>query len=419
MINHPFSLTCRVTALSAIVFAGTCLRSQPADSPTQTWIATWGASPIKIYLVPPAPVQIGVTGSVRFKFRASIGGEKIRINFSNELGEEPMKIGAASVALAEADGMVVTTSITPLMFDGLAQAVIPVGAAKLSDPVALHLPAGTEGFVSVYFPSGAKVTPWLFTVIPNLPDRDGTRDPVWLAARAIQMRPVVSRVDVLATGPAAAIVALGDSITDSRPFGGPPPWTDHLAERLRGHGSPLRGVVNAGISGNRVLASGVGAAGLQRFDRDVLAAPGVKFAIIALGINDIVFTDVQFLPGEPSHVKSAADLIAAYQQLIARAHEKGVKVIGATITPSKEQETTIPGTHTPQKEAIRQAVNHWIRSSGTFDGVVDFDAALRDPADPERLLPKFDSGDHVHPNDCGGRAMADAFDLSLFVTKAD
>ncbi|MDD2764187.1 MAG: SGNH/GDSL hydrolase family protein [Opitutaceae bacterium] len=420
MINHPISLTCRVTALSAIVIAGTCLRSQPEDSTTQTWIATWGASPIKIHTVPPTVVQVGITGSVRFKIRATVGGEKIRINFSNELGEKSMTIGAATVALAESDGLVAPDSIKPLAFDGSAQVTIPAGGAKLSDPIALHLPAGAEAFVSVYFPSEAKLTPWLFAIVPHLADRDGTHLPVWLAARAIQVRSVVTRVDVLATRPALTIVALGDSITDNRSsFGGPTPWADHLAERLHAHGGPPCGLVNAGISGNRLLASGVGSSGLQRFDRDVVAVPGVKFLIIALGINDITFTDVPYLPGEPSKVKSADDLISAYQQLIARAHKKSIKIIGATITPSKDPQSEIPGTHTPQKEAIRQAVNRWIRTSGAFDGIVDFDAAIRDPSDPERMLPKFDPGDHVHPNDLGGWAMANVIDLSLFTTKAD
>ncbi len=270
-----------------------------------------------------------------------------------------------------------------------ADLVVSLYVAADSGPTTAH-PIGLR---SAWLAPGNQVT------AERLQDASQFRSYLWLAG-----------IDVLAAPKAAAIVAFGDSITDG--FSTTPdadmPWPSLLARRLAAQRNlPPRAVINMGISGNRVLREGAGSSALARFDRDVLSRPGVRWVLLLEAINDIGFSAI---PGLPASEKTTAEeLIAGYRMLIGRAHLHGLAIIGCTLTPFEGVNT-----YSEAGERMRQTVNQWIRNSGEFDAVVDFDAATRDPSAPQRLLAKFDSGDHIHPNDAGNQAMADAIDLKLF-----
>jgi lysophospholipase L1-like esterase len=300
----------------------------------------------------------------------------------------------------------------------------------LSDPVDLDVPALSDLAVSLYLPGTVQATTIhgsaFQTNYVSLAG-DFTGAATLPTQRTITSWPFLTEVDVSAPG-AGAIVALGDSITDGAvtTVDANRRWPDLLSLRLqttrdqatspalRALNSRL-GVVNRGIGGNRLLRDPgeqplFGRAALARFDRDVLATAGVRHLIVLIGINDIGHPGTGTIP--VSEAVTAQDLIAGYRQLIARAHTKGIPVYGATLTPFEG--TIFPNYYSPEKEAVRQAVNNWIRSSDEFDGVIDFDRAVRDPAHPTRMLPAYDSGDHLHPNDLGMQAMANAIPLDLF-----
>ena len=299
-----------------------------------------------------------------------------------------------------------------LTFGGSTSAVLVPGAQIYSDPVAYDVAAQTDLAVSLYLSADSG---------PPTAHAVGLRS-AWLApgdqASAAQLQGATSLrsylwlagIDVNAASKASTIVAFGDSITDG--FSTTPdadtPWPSILARRLSAQrGMPPRAVINMGISGNRVLKEGAGSSALARFDRDVLSRPGVRWVLLLEGINDIGFSAI---PGLPASEKVTADeIIAGYRLLIGRAHLHGLKIIGGTLTPFEGVNT-----YTAAGEDMRQQVNRWIRESGAFDAVVDFDAATRDPAVPTKLRAQFDSGDHIHPNDAGNQAMADAIDLKLF-----
>ena len=286
------------------------------------------------------------------------------------------------------------------------------GALVVSDAVELAVPALTELAISVYLPTETSdvTTHELglntsYVVTGNavsaaaLPQATTNSSYFWLAG-----------VEVLAAAGAGTIVAFGDSITDG--FSTTPnaqrAWPALLAASLQSDRATARwGVVNAGISGNRVRRDVVGTSALARFDRDVLGRAGVQWILLFEGINDITFSA---LPGVPaSQSTTAAELIEALSQLIERAHARGIRVLGATLMPMGGL-----WLHNAETESMRQAVNRWVRTSGKFDAIVDFDAVTRDPQRPERLRPDFDSGDHIHPNDAGNAAMANAIDASIF-----
>ncbi len=390
------------------------------------WIGTWAASPQPVWEADFfAPV--GIPRSLRDQtlrqiVRVSLGGSHVRVVISNEYGDRPLVIGAAHVALAGEGGAIDPASDHALTFSGEASATLPPGAPLVSDPVDLDLPALGSLAVSLYFRQITPTTTWHNEGAQTAyisANGDFTGAAKFEPAQTIKSRIFLSEVLVDAAPDARAVVTFGDSITDgaaSTPDANHR-WPDFLAERLVKAGARVA-VVNEGISGARVLRDRMGDNALARFDRDVLSQPRADTVVLMMGINDIGWPDTILVPqGEPA--PSADDIIAGYKQLITRAHEHGLTILGATLTPFEDTFHGKPlyGYYSEEKEAKRQAVNQWIRTGGGFDGVIDFDAATRDPANPKHIRADFDSGDHLHPQDTGYRAMADAVDLQLLRVK--
>ena len=342
----------------------------------------------------------------------SLGGEAVRVVLSNEYGAAPLTVSAASVAVSAGTGDAKSDSVRPILFGGKTAIVIPNGAVAVSDPVDLKVEPLTDLAVSLYLP--AQAVP-IATEHGNAVQTsyrapgDVTAQAQVAGASPFAQYFFLKEVQVMAPASAGAIVAFGDSITDGA-YVTPNSnmrWPDELARRLQAdkHTRNLS-VLNEGIGGNRVLHDGTGPSALARLGTDALDLPGVRYIILLEAINDIGHA---YQPNNPYDVVTADDLIQGYQQIIARAHEHGIKVIGATLTPYVGA-----GYASPAGEKVREAVNDWVRGSGHFDGVIDFDQITRDPANPQRLSPVVDHGDHLHPGDAGYKVMGDAIDLSLF-----
>jgi lysophospholipase L1-like esterase len=361
--------------------------------------------------------------TLRQVVRLSGGGRQVRIRFTNEFGTQPLAVGAAHVAIAAAGGAIQPGSDRVLTFAGKPTATIPAGAPLVSDPVDLPVPPLARLTISLYLPGQVDTCTCHGTAVEagwSIPGNAAAAAAPPAGAAPLNARALISAVEVSGDAKAETIVAFGDSITDGvgATPGADKRWPDQFAERLLKRGGPAVYVSNQGISGNRVLNDGFGAAALARFDRDVLATPGLAYVIVFEGINDI---GISFAPrsdtgplagfmkqfaGAPV---SADDIIAGYRQLIARAHQRGVKIYGATITPYGGA-----GTDSPEGEAARQTVNAWIRTSKAFDAVIDFDAVWRDPAKPGQIQEGLHAGDHLHGSDAGYKALADSIDLNLF-----
>jgi lysophospholipase L1-like esterase len=404
--------------------AASAQSTQPS-SPNERWVTTWATAqqlaPTTVAFggreqPPPPPAQARIPASmadqtIRMIARTSIGGSRVRIRLSNALEKRPLQIGAAHIAIRRDGSSVVPDSDRTLTFGGRPSTTVPPGTVVLSDPVELAVPALASLAISLYLPTDTGPP----TVHP-----DGLHTAYIAKGNAAGRATLdvtatttaylwLSGVDVLAPATASTIVAFGDSITDG--MGTTPDadraWASLLATTLSvGKGAPV-GVANVGLSGNRLLRHGFGVSALARFDRDVLGQAGVRWMIVLLGINDITFPAVPGMP--PTEAVTADDVIWGFKQIVERAHVHGIKVAGATILPVEGVNT-----YTETGEAIRQAVNQWIRTSGTYDAVIDFDAAVRDPANPKRLRADFDPGDRVHPNDAGNVAMAAAIDAAVF-----
>ncbi|MDO7835623.1 SGNH/GDSL hydrolase family protein [Sphingobium sp. HBC34] len=400
-------------ALAVVALHAAMLPIQAFAADKGRWIASWASSPSRpIEKLPydfwqPAPQ---VQGTIRYHMRLSAGGTQVQVRLSGETQVQDVTIGGATIALADAQGGVDAATIRPLTFSGARSARLPTGAPLLSDPLALAVKPGAVAIVSVYLP--AKVI--LPQSDPNhvaqwAPGADQTASPTLTDATSVSAREIISSVLVLSDRKARTIVTFGDSITDG--FGAKDPllrgWPGQLARMLTDRGIANIGIANAGIGGNRVLRDEVGPSALARFDRDALAVPGVTDIVLLEGINDLGLSGLKNPRGEGDHpVIGADDLIAGYRQLIQRARSRAIKVHGATLTPFLG--STFPGYATVEKEKIRQAVNQWIRTSGAFDGVIDFDATVRDPAAPDHILAAYDCGDKLHPSDAGYAAMAKA-----------
>jgi lysophospholipase L1-like esterase len=381
------------------------------------WTAAWASAqykPVGDAVLPPGTLA---DRTLRQIVRPSVSGDRVRVRFSNLAGTQPLTITGASIARAPdaASSRVDPASIIPLRFDGKADVIIPPGADYLSDPVAMPTRALENIAVSIRYRGepeqtshpGSRATSW------HLPG-DHLADAAMAGAESFDHWFHLSGLEVERCAPARVIVALGDSITDGRgaTTNGNDRWTDRLAERLQA--DPKRrpiAIVNQGIGGNRLLDDGLGPNALARLDRDVVGQPGVTHLILLEGINDLGSLTREAPVSKEAHETHVARIIGAYRQIIARAHAKGIKVIGATVMPFVGNDYYHANA---QNEADRQAVNAWIRQSGHFDAVVDFDAVTRDPARPDRLRPAYDVGDALHPSPAGYRAMGDAIPLSLF-----
>ncbi|HEY6180874.1 MAG TPA: SGNH/GDSL hydrolase family protein [Terriglobales bacterium] len=388
------------------------------------WVSAWSTAvhtPLPFPGLPPAPVFENQT--IRMIVRPSIGGDRLRICLSNAFGATALAVGRAHLALTKQDATIIPESDRALTFGGRPSVNIPPGAPMLSDPVDLKVSAFSEISVSIYLPEKTPTSSVHFwgqhttyiseqgdlTSKPDIPNATTKSSWYWL-----------SDLEVWTSDEVAATVAFGDSITDGvgAKQGDYSDWPDMLAKRLAAQeGQPALAVANEGIGGNRVLYDGAGVSALARFDRDVLAQPGVVNMIVLEAINDIGWPHMK--PRMPNgdtprempfvhQLASAQDLITGYQQLIDRAHQHGIRVFGGTLTPYEGADY-----YSDDGEATRQEVNRWIRASAGFDGVVDFDAAVRDPSHPTKFLAQYDSGDHLHPSAAGFKAMADAVDLSL------
>ena len=345
--------------------------------------------------------------TVRQMVRLSAAARSIRLRFTNEFGAKALPIGAAHVALAAENGAIIAGTDHVITFAGKPSVDIPPGAPMLADAITWPLPAFARLAISIYYP-GETVPPahTIFVLNAWQTTGDHTADLSLPESTAARSGIHLSQVDILPVRSGATLVTFGDSITEgvASTTGAFRGWPDRLAERLQAQ-TATKGwsVVNAGIGSNRLLNDTPSTNALSRFDRDVLSVPGVKAVIVLLGINDI-----QYSRRYPAEAVRAPEEIPAFRQLIDRAHAAGLRIYGATITPFEGS-----ADYTPEGEADRQAMNSFIRS-GAFDGVADFDAAVRDPANPGRLRLEFEGTGHLHPNDAGYAAMGDSISLSLF-----
>ena len=405
--------------LALVIALAFCLTSWtsfagPKES-DQAWVATWGASPVA-----PLPANTTNTGftnqTVRMVVHTSLGGSEVRVRLSNAFGTESLKIGAAHIALRSMNAGIAPGTDKTLTFGGSGSVTIPPGAPVVSDSVKLDVPVLSDLAVSLYLPGPTGQATWhaaaLGTNYISGPG-DFTAAADMPAEHTVASWFYLTDVEVRASKGTSAVITFGDSITDGARS---TPDTNHrwpnlLAERFAQHHVKLS-VVNEGIAGNRVLHDLVGPNALARFDRDVLAQAGAGYVTVLLGINDI--GDISRLPavaqaGRAPQPVSAEEIIAGHLQMIMRARQQGLKIIGGTLTPFEGA-----AYFSPEGETKRQAVNKFIRAGGAYDGVIDFDAVVRDPEHPARFLSMYDSGDHLHPNDAGYKAMADGIDLSLF-----
>ncbi len=410
------------------LMSGGLLQAQTRDD---HWVVTWATAELLSRSVitpppaapataaaatPPRPVPVGARGfhdqTVRMMVRTSIGGHRLRIKLENAFGAAPVDIGAAHIALRAKDSGIVEGSDRALAFAGKPGCTLQPGVVLLSDPVDLAFDPLADLAVSLYFPgdTGAPtshatalhttyVKAGNLTSAATLTDGSTTQAYYWLSA-----------IDVEAPAAAAAIVTFGDSITDGARS---TPDTNHswpalLAARLAAKKETAHiGMANEGIGGNRVLRDGSGASALARLDRDVFSQSGVKWLMVLEGINDIGHATTT-----PGDTMTADDLIAAHRQIIEQAHAHGIQVIGCTLTPYGGA-----GYQRDTGEAMRTALNNWIRTGGAYDAVVDFEAATRDAQDPKKIRAEFDPGDHLHPNDAGYQAIANSIDLGIFTGK--
>ena len=396
--------------LAAVVL---CCGASASTAAPEHWVGTWATAPVGGKNAGGTFGAEGTDGTtLREIVHVSIGGSSVRVVLTNEFGEDSLTVSAAQIALSAAGGGIVAGSSVQLSFGGHPSVVIPPGALVVSDAATIKVAPLADVAVSLFVPTQtvSVITRHNFADTTNyVVAGNAVTAETLTGAKPMYSWDFLKGLDVKADAASAAIVTFGDSITDgahsTRDKNAR--WPDVLAARLAADKKlPRLGVLNEGIGGNRVLHDNTGPSALARFDRDVLAQVGVKYLVIMEAINDIGHA---YDTKKPFDVVTADDLIAGYGQMIERAHSHGIKVFGATLTPYVGA-----GYSSPAGEVVRQAVNTWIRTSGKFDGVIDFDKATVDPAKPGVFLPAFDSGDELHPGDAGYKAMGDSVDLGLF-----
>jgi lysophospholipase L1-like esterase len=415
-----------ILAATIAVFAG----SRPAIAAGRkpdavSWVTSWGAPPQAAGRNTLADAGFD-NQTIRDIIFTSVGGDTIRLELTNAYGTSPLRIGRVTIAVAGPEGAAVLATMHPVTYRGRASFQIPAGAQVLSDPVAMRVWPLEELAVSVYLPDrtgratyhlDAYQVNWVSAPGDHTADQDASAFVVpttsWFYLSGLVVR------SAQADG---TMVAIGDSITDGvgSDVGANARWPDDLARRLDAVSGLTLAVADEGIGGNRMLAESpfFGVSAEARFGRDVLDQPGVRDVIVLEGINDIGFSPVVAYRGAEGLPRlgtavTAGQIITGYQQVIAAAHARGLRIFGATLLPFQGA-----GYYSAAGEATREAVNTWIRTSGAFDGVIDFDKVMRDPADPLRLNPGYDSGDHLHPNDAGYQAMANAINLAMLLPSA-
>lgn len=409
--NLPL-LLCLITALSAVKgIAQSTIGSQ-------VWVGSWASS----QQIPEPQNALAPTDltdrTIRQIFHLSIGGSTLRVHLSNDFGTEPLHFSSVHIArpLSASSSDIDLASDKTLSFDGSEDVIVPAGAEYTSDPISFSAAAFSNVAITFYLADapaqqtghpGSRATSYY--VHGNLVSAATLPD-----AHKVDHWYQISGIDVLAPPQSASIIALGDSITDGHASttNGNDRWTDVLAQRLQLSSVTQNiGILNEGIGGNHLLTDGLGPNVLARFDRDVLAQSGVRWLIVFEGVNDLggLTRNGEVSPTE--HALLVHRILGAYQQLILRAHAHGIRIIGATITPYTGSDYYHPG---PRSEADREAINAWIRAAGHFDAVIDFDKAIRNPQQPDRLLPTYDCGDHLHPSPAGYRVMGEAIPLSIF-----
>ncbi|WP_245640747.1 SGNH/GDSL hydrolase family protein [Sphingomonas taxi] len=387
--------------------------------PSLRWVPAWGSA--QMLATAADAERIAAIGPVTIRqiVHLSAGGTMVRVRLSNVMGDTPLRIGAAWLARG-VPGQPQVTGNRALTFNGATATTIPAGAEIYSDPVLLATQAGDDLAISLFLPKpatrhtghpGARATTFLVR-------GDQSAAATLAAPEKIGGWWDLADVEVAGGGTAGAIVAIGDSITDGRGVrdDGNARWTDVFARRLAANpGTAGLSVVNAGIGGNRILLDGNGPSLMARFDRDVIARPNVRYAIVLEGVNDLGVLTRDAPANAATQRALIAEITASHHELAARTRSHGIRLIGATITPLVGNDYYHASAQT---EATRQAINAMIRRSAVFDAVIDFDAAIRDPAHPDRLLPAYDSGDHLHPNEAGYRTMGEAVPLRLFGASA-
>lgn len=393
-----------------------------AEIQKSEWITTWAASPQKVWnkdFVFPTLIPDQISNqTIKQISQISLGGEAVRLVFTNQYGDQPLYIDKTTVGLIKGQSLK-SKNAYPVYFSGKFKAQILPGKQLMSDPIQLRVPDHSQLMVNTFiqkpttfktFHWDAKQTSWIIagnqTANLNTPS----------SAKTTTARLLLSAVEVKPKRKAHVVAVIGDSITDgaTATLDANTRWTDFLAKRLSPH---QVAVINSGISGNRLLTDGMGDSALKRLNSEVFQYSGVKTLIVLVGINDISWPDTAFAPKQ--QIPTFEALTEGYKHVVDEAHRQGIQVIGATLLPFSGAlpNTPLYNYYQPNKDQLRQRINHWIRTSHTFDGVLDLEQGLKDPKHPDRLNPIYDSGDHLHPNDRGNQQMANLVDLNQLVNQ--
>lgn len=393
-----------------------------AEVQKSQWVTTWAASPQKVWnkdFVFPTNIPDQISNqTIKQISQISLGGEAVRLVFTNQYGDQPLYIDKTTVGLVKGQSLK-SKNAYPVYFSGKLKAQILPDKQLISDPIQLPVPDHGQLMVNTFiqkpttfktFHWDAKQTSWLIT------GNQTTNLNTPSSAKTTTARLLLSAVEVKPKRKAHVVAVIGDSITDgaTATLDANTRWTDFLAKRLSPH---QIAVINSGISGNRLLTDGMGDSALERLQKEVFQYSGVKTLIVLVGINDISWPGTAFAPKQ--QIPSFEALTQGYKRVVDEAHRQGIQVIGATLLPFSGAlpNTPLDNYYQPNKDELRQRINHWIRTSHTFDGVLDLEQGLKDPKHPDRLNPIYDSGDHLHPNDRGNQQMANLVDLKQLVNQ--